>query len=341
LKLKPYRSARDTIQSGLLLDANESPFSQRAGSIDLNRYPDPQQRKLRSALAAYLGVDSAQLLCAVGSDEVLDWTLKVFCQPGRDSVAITPPTYGMYEVVANILGVEVWEFPLNDDFDFDAASFLQTVPARVKVLILCSPNNPTANLLSERGILSVCRDWNGIVVLDEAYIEFSERPSMTRQLASLPNLILLRTFSKAAGRAGIRLGCAIASPEIITYFSRVKTPYNLNTWTMEEGCRVLKQPHSQQEQIEIIRDQRQRMSDHLNANPWVDKVFPSGTNFVLFRCRNATDIYKALLEKQIVIRDRSSVPGLENCLRVTVGTPSENQRFLHEFNNVVEAMNDD
>ena len=214
LTLEPYHSAREKIQEGVLLDANENPYSQEWQGIGVNRYPDPYQRKLRKAIARYLGVQRDRVVAGVGSDEILDWIFKVFCQPGKDHIAIAEPTYGMYQVTANIFGIPCFEFGFDEGFSLSAARFLERVPSDAKVLFLCSPNNPTGNWLERKQILQIAQKWQKIVVVDEAYIEFADQPSLVSDLNEVPNVILLRTLSKAFGQAGVRLGYAAAfSPD--------------------------------------------------------------------------------------------------------------------------------
>jgi histidinol-phosphate aminotransferase len=269
-----------------------------------------------------------QVLAGNGSDEVLDWILKVFCSPGIDRLAITPPTYGMYQVIADILGVGVYRFSLNRDFSFDPERFFDEVPADVKVLILCSPNNPTGNSINPEDILAAVNNWNGVVVVDEAYIEFSKNRSLVKKVDEYQNLVVTRTFSKALGRAGLRLGYVVADSTIIEYFRRVKMPYNLNSLTLENGIEAIRNfQEKSSETIGIIKE-RERVRRQLQGIDGVGKVFPSDANFVLFECNNARKVYNDLFSQGIVIRDRSSVSGLESCLRVSIGTKGENDRFL-------------
>jgi histidinol-phosphate aminotransferase len=336
LELEPYHSARESIQEGTLLDANENPYDQEWEGVKLNRYPDPRQRRLREALARYLEVESDQVLAGVGSDEVLDWILKVFCQPERDQIAIAEPTYGMYQVMAGIFGISSFRFQLDHQFQFRSEPFLASVPSEVKVLFLCSPNNPTGDLLAREEILQVARQWGKIVVVDEAYIEFSQEPSLVAEIDTVPNLILLRTFSKAFGRAGIRLGYGVSSPEIVAQFMKVKAPYNLSSLIMEKGCGVMGEPDQCLAQVREIRQERERVAESLRGMERIEEVFPSQANFLLFRCPEASRVYRQLLKKGIIVRDRSSLKNLENCIRVSIGTPRENELFLGELQRVLE-----
>lgn len=333
LRLRPYESARDTVQEGILLDANESPFEDTRGRIPLNRYPDPNQAALRSRLAEHVGVEPSWVLAGAGSDEVLDWIFKVFIQPGSDQTAIAEPTYGMYRVLADLYQSAVFEFPLDADFDFRADAFLRAVPERVKILFLCSPNNPTGNLLSADQIRRVCTEWGGLVCLDEAYIEFSCGVSLASEIGDHPHLIVVRTLSKAFGRAGIRLGYAVAHPAIIDLFRRVKSPYNLSALVQREGIEVLGAGMRGlvAERLEIIRREKTRMTAWLRRQQGIEHVFHSECNFLLFRCRDPRGVCRALLEEGIVVRDRSSLPGLAGCVRVSIGLPRENERFIQSL----------
>ncbi|HLV01366.1 MAG TPA: histidinol-phosphate transaminase [Acidobacteriota bacterium] len=329
--LEPYHSARETVQTGILLDANENPFLHERDGVVLNRYPDPFQRELRTKLAGWTGVEPDQLLAGNGSDEVIDWIFKVFCEPGLDAVAIPEPTYGMYRVMAHIFGVEVQDFLLTEDFQFDDQHFLTSVRPEVKALFLCSPNNPTGNLLDTDSILRVLQDWNGIVVLDEAYIDFADRPSLVSRVHEFPGLIVLRTFSKAYGRAALRLGFAVANHAVIELFLKVKAPYNLNAVTLREGIRALQHQVRYREEIEKIVSERRRVAAALAQLPGVNRVHASDANFLLFECRRASDVYQRLFEKGIVVRNRSSLPLLSGCIRVSIGTEQENNIFLQEL----------
>ena len=338
LTLEPYHSAREMIQEGVLLDANENPYSQEWQGIGLNRYPDPFQRKLRKAIARYLGVARDSVVAGVGSDEIFDWILKVFCQPGKDRIAIAEPTYGMYQVTANIFGVSCFEFGFDEGFALSAERFLEKVPSDTKVLFLCSPNNPTGNLLDREQILRIAQEWQKIVVVDEAYIEFADQPSLISELNEVPNLILLRTLSKAFGQAGLRLGYAAASPQIVAQFLRVKAPYNLSALTLEKGCQVLGQVESHLACVSEIRKERDRVAAQLRGIPQIEKVFPSQANFLLFRCPQASLVCQRLMKRNIVVRDRSSLRDLADCIRVSIGISSENDLFLNELQRIVKGM---
>jgi histidinol-phosphate aminotransferase len=336
VELEPYHCARETVQDGVLLDANENPFPRLEGAVLLNRYPDPYQRRLRQALAARLGVSSEMILAGTGSDEVLDWVFKVFDVAA--GIAVAEPTYGMYRVLADIYSVPVHEFRLSEKFQFLGSDFLEWVPAQVRLLFVCSPNNPTGNTLDRNEIFRVADSWDGIVVVDEAYIEFSGESSLASDVEDYPNLVVLRTFSKAFGRAGVRLGYTVAHPELVGYFLKVKAPYNLNAWVMEQGVQALQSAGETAAQIELILQERARIGAALQRMGGVEEVFPSRANFILFRCRQPREICRRLLDEGIIVRDRSSMPGLEGCIRVTVGTPTENDLFLARLQELLERL---
>lgn len=335
LELKAYRSARDEVQEGILLDANESPFAVDWRGIQLNRYPDPNQSRLREALAAYTGTRPEQVVAGCGSDEVLDWIFKIFCQPGEDQVAVVEPTYGMYRVMAQTFGVSLVESRLDRDQRLDADAFLEETPASVKVVFLCSPNNPTGDLLGTGQILKLCREWKGIVVLDEAYVEFSETPSLVDQVKVFPNLVVMRTLSKAFGRAALRLGYAVASPLVTSFFLKVKAPYNLSSLVMRKGLEALEGWERHRDTWRRIRRERDRLAGELAATPALGRIFPSQSNFLLFDCPGAASVCRKLRERGIVVRDRSDLPGLSECIRVSVGTPEENDLFLRELRRIL------
>lgn len=333
--LEPYHCARETVQEGVLLDANENPFTRQEGSVLLNRYPDPYQRRLRRALADKLGVPFEMVVAGAGSDEVLDWCFKVF-DVGA-GIAVAEPTYGMYRVLADIYGVAVHEFRLSKKFQFVSADFLDWVPSAVRVLFVCSPNNPTGNCLQRRELLEVAENWDGMVVVDEAYVEFAGDTSLASEVGKYPNLVVLRTFSKAFGRAGVRLGYTVADPELVDYFLKVKAPYNLNAWVMEQGIQALRSADETAGQVNRILQERDRVSAALEKIKGVAEVFPSQANFVLFRCSDPMRICGQLLAEGIIVRDRSTVPGLDGCVRVTIGTAEENELFLSRLESLLEG----
>lgn len=334
-RLRAYRCARETVKEGILLDANENPFPRRCGTTLLNRYPDPHQTELRAALAGWIGVRPEMVLAGAGSDEVLDWIFKVFCS-GR-AVCVAEPTYGMYRVLADIYEVPVRDVALGPDFRFDAQVFLNEVASDVRVLFLCTPNNPTGNLLDPGEIERVLAEWRGMVVVDEAYMEFSDGTSLATAPDRYPNLIVLRTFSKAFGRAGLRLGYAVAHPTAIQFFLKVKAPYNLSAWAQAEGLRAVEAARESAREVRLIRCERERVAVALRDIPGVRRVFPSDANFILLQCPAASEICRSLLEEGIVVRDRSGLPGLADCIRVSIGTPEENTLFLGRLRHYLEG----
>ncbi len=331
LKLKGYTCARDKVKEGVLLDANENPFPRWQGGTQVNRYPDPHQDELRKSLSRFTRIPVSGILAGSGSDEVFDWLFKVFCTPGRDSIAIFEPTYGMYEVLAGIFGIPVKRFQLDQKFEFKAEYFLDKAGKDIRILFLCSPNNPTGNLMDTDEVIKVLGHWKGIVVVDEAYIEFSGSASISSLIEQYPNLVVTRTMSKAFGLAGIRLGCVLADPGLIQLFLKVKLPYNLNAVTQETGVRALENVQAAVEQIEQIICERKRLETELAVMDGIEIVSDSQANFILFRCGEATTVYERLFKQGIIIRDRGTQYGLHNCLRVSVGTPEENDLFLAEL----------
>lgn len=337
LDLSPYRSARDDFDSGILLDANENalgaPFED---DLELNRYPMPYQEELRSKIAEFRDISSEQVFVGVGSDEAIDLLYRIFCIPGKDQVLITPPTYGMYKVSANINDVAVDQVLLTPDFQLQVEETLNAITPETKLIFLCSPNNPTANSLNPEDILRVVEGFDGIVVVDEAYIDFSEQQSFSEKVKKYNNLVVLQTMSKSFGLAGIRLGIAIADPEIISLMMKVKAPYNVNKLTSRAAIRGLSFINAMKAKVDQILSEREKMISRLNEIPEVQKVFPTDANFVLFRIENALQVYKEVAAKGVVVRYRGNEPHCENCLRLTIGTPLENERFLETLESVVK-----
>ncbi|MDT0690502.1 histidinol-phosphate transaminase [Salegentibacter sp. F188] len=325
--LKPYSSARDEYQSTgsemVFLDANENPFQ-----TDVNRYPDPQQRNLKSELAKIKGVDTSNILLGNGSDEVLDLLFRAFCEPAKDNVITLPPTYGMYKVLANINNIENREILLTPDFEPDIAEILEATDEQTKMIFLCSPNNPTGNSFSEENITKILESFNGLVVIDEAYIDFSAKESWLLQLKKYPNLVITQTLSKAYGMAGIRLGICYASEEIIQILNKIKPPYNVNELTQQRALyRVLNQDKVNLEVSDIL-SERKRLFKELDEVDFVKKIYNSDANFILLKVDNATRRYDELISKGIVIRNRTTQPLCENTLRFTVGTKDENDKLI-------------
>lgn len=326
-KLQPYSSARDEYVSDgsemLFLDANENPFDN-----GVNRYPDPYQRSLKLLLAEQKGVSESQILLGNGSDEVLDLIYRAFCEPNQDNIISLPPTYGMYKVLSGINAVENREVLLTDDFEPNVEEILGVVDAKSKLLFICSPNNPTGNSFKKERIEQLLASFSGLVVIDEAYIDFSKDESWLSQLNNYPNLIVTQTLSKAYGLAGIRLGICYASEEIIKVLNKIKPPYNINQLTQQRALeRVLNQDLVNKE-IQQILQERDQLITALNNLEFVEKIYPSDANFVLAKVDNANKRYQQLLEKQVVVRNRSTQPLCENTLRFTVGTPEENKKLI-------------
>ena len=326
LSLAPYSTARDEYQGELdvYLDANENPFND-----GYNRYPDPYQKRLKSRLSEIKGVDVTHIFIGNGSDEPIDLVYRIFCEPGVHNAVAIAPTYGMYRVAADINGVEYREVMLRDDFSLDVSTLLSEVDEHTRLLFLCSPNNPTGNALCRKDLEYLLSHFGGIVVLDEAYIDFSDTPGFLSQLDCYPNLIILQTLSKAWGMAGLRLGLAFASPEIIQLLTRVKYPYNINVVTQKLVMTLLDKDMAGQ--VKTIRQERERLLSILPELPVIRQVYPSDANFILVRVDEPRKVYLRLIEKGIVVRDRSRIRGCEGCLRLTVGTPEENERLVSEL----------
>ena len=326
IKMEAYSSARDEYsgkQATVFLDANESPYN-----APLNRYPDPLQTEVKAELAKIKSVRPSQLFLGNGSDEAIDLVFRVFCRPGVDNVVALEPTYGMYAVCAATNDVEYRCVLLREDFSFRAADVLQATDANTKVIFLCSPNNPTGNLLPREEIDILLKEFPGIVVVDEAYGDFVPEASLRFALDQHPRLIVLATFSKAWASAGLRLGIAMASEEIIGYFNKVKYPYNVNILTQQQALEILKNKDLVTDWINLILAERSKMMEALEALPDCQKVYPSDANFVLAKINNATVLYNALVDRGIIVRNRSKVRLCNDCLRITIGTPSENEALL-------------
>ena len=326
-KLQPYSSARDEYVSDgsemIFLDANENPFDN-----GVNRYPDPYQRSLKSVLSEQKGLTEQQILLGNGSDEVLDLIYRAFCEPNKDNIITLPPTYGMYKVLAGINAVDNREVLLTKDFEPNVIEILKVADSNSKLLFICSPNNPTGNAFQKKGIKELLESFNGLVVVDEAYIDFSNDESWVSELKQYPNLIVTQTLSKAYGLAGIRLGICYASEEIIGILNKIKPPYNVNQLTQQRALqRVLHQDLVKQEVKQIL-DEREELIKALKDLEFVTALYPTDANFVLAKVDDANKRYQQLLEKQVVVRNRSTQPLCENTLRFTVGTPEENKKLI-------------
>lgn len=329
LRLRPYSSARSEFKGAarVFLDANENPFDN-----GLNRYPDPLQWELKTRIAAMRGVQPAQVFLGNGSDEAIDLLVRMCCEPGRDHIVIMPPTYGMYEVCADICGVEVVSVPLLPDFQPDVDAVLSRANERSKLLFVCSPNNPTGNAFDQALLERLVRGFPGMVVVDEAYGDFSGKPGALPLIGQYENLVVLQTFSKAWGLAGIRLGMAFAQTQAIEWFNKVKPPYNINQLTQQAALHALQSPEKFAGQVQTLLAEREQLAGALSALPFVERVYPSDANFILAKVNEPNDLYRHLVSAGIIVRNRSGVILCEGCLRITVGTPGENRQLIDALN---------
>jgi histidinol-phosphate aminotransferase len=330
--LKPYSSARDEFpgEAMVYLDANENPFN-----APYNRYPDPLQRKLKEKIARIKHCRPEQIFPGNGSDEPIDLLFRAFCEPGSDNMVSIDPTYGMYQVAADINNIEVRKVTLKDDYTFLADELLKKTDDHTKLVFLCSPNNPTGNLMDKNEILKLIRSFQGLVVLDEAYTDFAPGASLLPELARHPNLVILQTFSKAWGMAGIRLGMAFAEPEIIRIFNKIKYPYNINMLTQQKALELIDGEADKTKWVELLIREREMLAKKLADFPFVEKVYPSDANFLLVRMHDAHGIYNYLVEKGVIVRDRSKIILCTGSLRITVGSPEENEILLRILNNLI------
>lgn len=328
-KLTPYSSARNefTGSASIFLDANENPYNE-----PFNRYPDPLQREVKKRLAAIKGVKPENIFLGVGSDEGIDLAYRIFCRPGIDNVVAIAPSYGMYEVCADINDIEYRRVSLDDNFNFDPDTLLAATDENTKLLWICSPNNPTGNAYPIEMILKTAQAFNGIVMVDEAYIDFSSKGSMIAYLDQCPNVIVLQTFSKAWGRAGLRLGVAYASPEIIDYYNKVKYPYNINAITQEKAIEALENVAEVKAWVDELLDNRSLLAEALEKMSCVKHIYPSDANFLLIRVDNPDCLYNFLCNQGIIVRNRNRVEKCAGCLRITIGTKDENAQLINAIN---------
>jgi len=328
LKLKPYSSARDDFKgdASVFLDANENPYPS-----PYNRYPDPHQIKLKEEIAKIKGVKIDQIFLGNGSDEPIDLLIRAFCEPGTDNVLIPQPTYGMYTVSADINAIEIKTVSLTSDFDIDLSGVEKTWNDKTKLLFLCSPNNPSGNLLSKSKIESLLMRFQGLVIVDEAYIDFTDYDGFLPLLNQYKNLIVLQTLSKAWGLAGIRLGMCFSNKEVINILNKIKPPYNISILTQQVAMESIKNGELKNKWVQEIKSERERLKNELIKIKRVEKVYPSDANFLLTKVSNAKAIYDSLVAKGIITRDRSNVILCDNCLRITVGTKAENNVLLNEL----------
>lgn len=329
LALKPYSSARDEFQGAatVFIDANENSLGSPVDT-DYSRYPDPQQWALKQSLALQKGVVPEQIFLGNGSDEAIDLLLRAFCEPGRDHIILLPPTYGMYRVQANIDGVDIREAPLGADFLPDAGAIQKVTDEHSKLLFLCSPNNPSGNCLPQAFLRDMLETFPGLVVIDEAYIDFSTQGSALAWLSQYPNLVVLQTFSKAWGLAGLRVGMAFSNSFVIGILNKIKYPYNLSLANIRIATEALEQAETVRKKVALILSERARLETALVRLPCVEKVFPSDANFLLVRTTDADGLYHYLSQKGIIVRNRTRELHCANCLRITVGTPAENEALL-------------
>ena len=329
--LTPYSSARDefTGKTGIFMDANENPYG------NLNRYPDPYQRELKSSISKIKGVDEDKIFIGNGSDEIIDLCYRIFCNPGIDKVLTFTPTYGMYDVSAAVNDVKTIKVALTKNFQLDLE---KTKPlfsdSNLKLIFICSPNNPTSNAMNYSDIEDILGTFHGIVVIDEAYIDFSEKPSFLSLVNRYPNLVVMHTFSKAFGLAAARVGIAFSNPDIIKYFNKVKPPYNVSTINQKAVLNKLKNMQAVKSQVIRIKKERERLSAILPEIKVVETVYPSDANFLLVKVKNANDIYNRLVTMNIIVRNRNAVIG--NCLRITIGKRSENDKLIDAFNEIAK-----
>lgn len=324
--LKPYSCARDEfkgMKADVFLDANENPHS-----APFNRYPDPLQEELKQMIAPLKGVPAKNIFLGNGSDEAIDLPFRIFCRPGIDNVVAIDPTYGMYEVCADTNDVEYRKVPLTEDFDIEPEKLLAACDENTKIIFICSPNNPTGNAFLTEKIEKVVSEFEGIVIVDEAYSEFSSQKPMRSLLAKYPNLIVLNTFSKAWGAAAIRLGMAFASEEIIGLFNKVKYPYNVNKLTQDKAKEILSDQTLLHRNIRLILEERTHLMQSVSVLPICNKVYPTDANFFLARMTDAVGIYRYLVQKGIIVRNRNHISLCGNCLRITIGTKAENVKLL-------------
>jgi histidinol-phosphate aminotransferase len=327
--LIPYSCARDEFKgkTGIFLDANENPFGK------LNRYPDPYQKDLKAAISKNKGISEKKIFLGNGSDEIIDLCFRVFCIPGTDKALTFTPTYGMYEVSASVNDIKIIKIPLNESFQIDLE---KTKPyfsdKNLKLIFICSPNNPTGNCMESSAIDYIISNFKGIVVIDEAYIDFTEKPSFIKMVDSYPNLIIMQTFSKAFGLAAARVGMAFSNPAILQYFNKMKPPYNISTINQKAALRKIEKALEFKNQVLKIKNEKERLNADLKKLKITQKVYPSDANFILVKVNDATFIYNSLIDKHIVVRNRTSV--VNNCLRITVGTHNENNKLINALKNI-------
>jgi histidinol-phosphate aminotransferase len=328
-KLIPYSSARDefTGKTGIFLDANENPYG------NLNRYPDPYQKELKNVISKLKGIESEKIFLGNGSDEIIDLCFRVFCNPGVDKVLTFPPTYGMYEVSASVNNIETIKVPLNNSFQIDLKKTEELFSdKKLKLVFICSPNNPTSNSMNYSDVEDIITNFKGIIIVDEAYIDFSEKPSFMKLVNKYPNLIVMQTFSKAFGLAAVRVGMAFANPEIVAFFNKLKPPYNISTINQKAVLQKLNKIEQRNQQVLRIIKERERLSSILSKMKIIEKIYPSDANFLLAKVRNADYLYNELVNKNIIIRNRGKM--VDNCVRITIGKKAENNRLISALKSI-------
>ena len=332
LGIKPYSSARDEYsgKEGVFLDANENPYGSLTGE-PFNRYPDPYQLAIKEKLSFIKNVRPTQIFLGNGSDEAIDLLMRAFCVPGKDNVILLPPTYGMYEVSASINDIETKKVNLTEDYQLKPAEILAAVDSQTKIIFICSPNNPSGNKMKRQDIRTILDSFEGMVVVDEAYIDFSDEPSFTNELLEFPNLLVMQTFSKAWGMANLRIGMAFASEEIIRVLNLIKPPYNISGLTQQKVMESLVQAHKIPELVLKVLKEKDRLSKALEKIPFVSHIYPSNANFILVKMTEAKKVYDHLINDLIIVRDRSKVVLCEDCLRISVGTSEENNVLIKEL----------
>lgn len=325
-RMTPYSSARHEFsgEATVFLDANENSFGSPL-SENYNRYPDPLQLKLKEKISSIKGVPSQNTFLGNGSDEAIDILFRIFCEPGKDNVLIFPPTYGMYEVCAELNNIEARKVPLTPGFQLDLDSIEQAIDANTKLMFICSPNNPTGNSMDKSDIEIILNNFNGLVIVDEAYINYARQKTLIPELTEYPNLVILQTLSKAWGLAGLRLGMAFGSVTLIDYMNKVKYPYNINSATQQLALEALNNISSVNNWTKTTVEQREQLAEHLLSLSFVKTIYPSDANFLLVKMDNARTVYEYLANKGIIVRDRSRVVLCDDCLRITIGTPEENK----------------
>jgi len=326
LRLTPYSSARDEFQGsdGVFMDANENPYG------TLNRYPDPYQKELKQKISEIKGIPARNIFLGNGSDEIIDLCFRVFCNPGTDKVLIFPPTYGMYEVSASVNDVNVIKIPLKEDFQINIENVKNIISdPELKLIFICSPNNPTSNSLNRKDVEWIIKNFNGIVIIDEAYSDFSSKQSFLSLVNDQNNLIVMQTFSKAMGMAAARVGMAFMDPEVLSFFNKIKPPYNISTINQKAALARLDQKEEMASLVRDIIDERERLKNEIARFGFVEKIYPSDANFLLVKVNDANRLYNFLIIRKIIVRNRSSV--IENCIRITVGKRNENNELIRNL----------